>query len=60
MVVNARASFYRAVACLSLTLATSGSALGQYGPVLSGAGPVNRSMGAVAVANPLSPSAALY
>ena len=45
---------------LFLSLAGSVPAWGQYGPVLSGSGPVNRSMGGVATANPLSPSSALY
>lgn len=43
-----------------LVIATSDRAYGQYGPILSGSGPVNRSMAGVAVASPLSPSGALY
>jgi long-chain fatty acid transport protein len=47
------------LAVLATTVAT-GSASAQFGPVLSGAGAVNRSFGGVSVAAPLSPAGAMY
>ena len=41
-------------------LAICGTASAQYGPLLSGSGPVSRSMAGVAAASPLSPSGAVY
>lgn len=43
-----------------VTLAASDRVSAQYGPLLTGSGPVNRSMGGVATAAPLSPSGAVY
>ncbi|WP_168218875.1 OmpP1/FadL family transporter [Limnoglobus roseus] len=45
------------MACLILA---SNVAVAQYGPIITASGPVNRSMGGVAVATPLSPSSATY
>lgn len=49
--------FVTVLACLILA---SGAAVAQYGPIITASGPVNRGMGGVAVATPLSPSSATY
>ena len=52
------------LACLALgltaLLASADTAFGQYGPFLTGSGPGNRAMGGVAVANPQTPSSAIF
>src|SRR5262245_50862475 len=56
---NRLGSLATGLLCLA-TAFVAADARGQYGPILSGAGPVNRSFGGVATAAPLGAAGALY
>src|SRR5262249_4341526 len=56
---NRLGSLAKGLLCLA-TAFVAAEARGQYGPILSGAGPVNRSFGGVATAAPLGAAGALY
>src|SRR3954452_17188058 len=51
---------FAALPAACLVLALAGTAARGQGPVLSGAGPINRSMGGATVAAPLDPTGAMY
>jgi long-chain fatty acid transport protein len=53
-------AFRLAIVGLLVALASTSSARAQFGAVISGAGPVNRSMAGASVAAPLSPAGAIY
>lgn len=55
-----RPSWFAAFPVACLALAFGGSAARAQGPLLSGAGPINRSMGGASTAAPLDPTGALY